>query len=69
MSLSIYVLQDGRLPGINPGYVLASPITLELFLVPLALGIAWLRFARSRALRAAAPRARNATSASASDGG
>ena len=55
MSLSISVLQDGRLPGINPGYALAPPIALELFLVPLALGIARLQFARFRALRAAAP--------------
>ena len=55
MLLSIYVLQDGRLPGINPGYALASPIALELFLVPLAPGIAWLQFARFRVLCAAAP--------------
>jgi hypothetical protein len=52
ISLTIYVLQGGRLPGINPGYALASPIALELLLVPLALGIAWLEFARFRALRA-----------------
>ena len=44
-----------RPAGINPCYALASPIALELFLVPLALGIAWLQFARFRALHAAAP--------------
>jgi hypothetical protein len=68
MSLSIHVLQDGRLPGINPGYALASPIALELLLVPLALGIAWLQFARFRALRATALWAKKATSPSGSQG-
>lgn len=54
MSLSIYLLQGGRLPSLNPGYSFSSPIALELLLVPLALGIAWLEFGRFRALRSAA---------------
>jgi hypothetical protein len=53
MSLVIYLLEGGRLPGINPGYAFASPIAIELFLVPLAFGIAWLEFGRFRALRRA----------------
>jgi hypothetical protein len=46
MSLSIYLLQGGRLPMLNPGFAFASPIAIELFLVPLALAIAFLEFAR-----------------------
>jgi hypothetical protein len=53
MSLSIYVLQGGRLPSLNPGYSFSSPIAIELLLVPLAFGIAWLELGRFRALRAA----------------
>jgi hypothetical protein len=52
MSLSIYLLEGGRLPGINPGYAFSSPIAVELLLVPLAIGIAWLELARFLALRA-----------------
>jgi hypothetical protein len=52
MSLSIYVLEGGRLPGVNPGFAFGSPIAVELLLVPLALGIAWLEVARFVALRA-----------------
>ena len=54
MSLTIYLLQGGRLPGINPGYSFSSPIAIELLLVPLAFAIAWLELARFRALRVAA---------------
>src|SRR5262249_34439927 len=39
MSLSIFLLQGGRLPTINPGFAFASPIAIELLLVPLAFGI------------------------------
>jgi hypothetical protein len=46
MSLSIYLLQGGQLPTLNPGFAFASPIAIELFLVPLALAIAFLEFAR-----------------------
>ncbi len=52
MSLSIYLLEGGRLPGINPGYAFSSPIAVELLLVPLAICIAWLELARFVALRA-----------------
>jgi hypothetical protein len=52
MSLSIYLLEGGGLPAINPGYAFSSPIAVELLLVPIALGIAWLELARFLALRA-----------------
>jgi hypothetical protein len=55
ISLVIYVLQGGRLPTINPGYAFGSPIALELLLVPLAIAIAWLEFARFVALRSPTP--------------
>jgi hypothetical protein len=51
MSFLIYAVQGGRLPMVNPGYAFASPIAVELLLVPLAFGIAWLEVARFRALR------------------
>ena len=52
MSLSIFLLQGGSLPSVNPGYAFSSPITVELLLVPLAFGIAWMELARYFALRA-----------------
>jgi len=51
MSLAIYVLEGGRLPSVNANFSLSSPIAIELLIVPFALGIAWLEFARYRALR------------------
>jgi uncharacterized membrane protein YphA (DoxX/SURF4 family) len=51
MSLSIYLIEGARLPMINPGFAFTSPIAIELFLVPLAFCVAWLEFARYRALR------------------
>jgi hypothetical protein len=54
MSLSIYLLQGGRLPTVNPGFAFGSPIPIELLLVPLAFGVAWLEFGRFLALRAEA---------------
>jgi len=51
MSLSIYYLEGGQLPMINPGYAFASPIAVELLLVPFAFGIAWIELARFFALR------------------
>jgi hypothetical protein len=53
MSLVIYLLEGGSVPTVNPGYAFGSPIAIELFLVPMALAIAWLEFARFRALRRA----------------
>ena len=51
MSLSIYVLQGGSVPVLNPAFALSSPVAIELFMVPLALAIAWLEFGRYQALR------------------
>jgi hypothetical protein len=51
MSLVIYVLQGGRLPSVNPDLAFVSPIAIELLLVPLALGVAWLELGRFLALR------------------
>ena len=51
MSLTIYLLQGGRWPSINPGFAFSSPIAIELLLVPLAFGIAWMELARFFALR------------------
>jgi hypothetical protein len=57
MSLIIYLIQGGRLPTINPSFAFSSPIAIELLLVPLALGIAWLEFGRFLALRGSPPAA------------
>lgn len=51
MSLSIYLIEGGQLPMVSPGFAFGSPIAVELLLVPLAFGVAWLEFARFRALR------------------
>jgi hypothetical protein len=51
LSLSIYVLQGGSVPVLNPAFALTSPVAIELFLVPIALAIAWLEFSRFRAMR------------------
>ena len=52
LSLTIYLVQGGRLPSINPAIAFGSPIAIELLVVPLALAIAWLEFGRFQALRA-----------------
>ena len=52
LSASIYVLEGGGLPRISGASAFGSPIAIELLLVPLALGIAWLEFGRFFALRA-----------------
>ena len=54
MSLITYAILGGALPTINPNISFSSPIAIELMLVPLALGIAWLEFGRFQALRRAA---------------
>lgn len=51
MSLTIYVLEGGQVPSVSASFALASPITIELFLVPLALALALLELGRYRALR------------------
>jgi hypothetical protein len=55
LSLGIYLLQGGRLPSVNPDVAFASPIAVELLLVPVAVGIAWLELGRFLALRSTPP--------------
>ena len=51
LSLMIYLIQGGGVPKINAAFAFGSPIAIELMIVPLAFGIAWLEFGRFRALR------------------
>jgi hypothetical protein len=55
MSAAIYLIEGGRLPTVSAGFAFGSPIAIELFLVPLALAIAWLEFARFLALHQGGP--------------
>jgi hypothetical protein len=55
LSLGIYLLQDGRLPSVNPDVAFASPIAIELLIVPMAVGVAWLELGRFLALRSTPP--------------
>ena len=55
LSLGIYLLQGGRLPRVDPAFALASPIAVELLIVPVAVGIAWLELGRFLALRSTPP--------------
>jgi hypothetical protein len=48
----IYLIQGGGLPKISAASAFGSPIAIELLIVPLAFGIAWLEFGRFRALTA-----------------
>lgn len=50
LSLTIYLVQGGTLPGINPAKAFASAITVELMIIPVALAIAWMEFGRYAAL-------------------
>ncbi len=50
LSLMIYLIQGGGLPKISAASAFGTPIAIELLIVPLALGIAWLEFGRFRAL-------------------
>ena len=52
LSLMIYLIQGGGLPKISAASAFGTPIAIELLIVPLALGIAWLEFGRFRALTA-----------------
>jgi hypothetical protein len=56
LSLSIYLLQGGRLPSVSPDFAFVSPVAVELLLVPLAVGVAWLELGRFLALRSTASR-------------
>jgi hypothetical protein len=51
MSLSIFLIEGARMPSVSPAFAFGSPIAIELLLVPLAFAIAWLEFARFRAVR------------------
>lgn len=61
LSATIYLLQGGGLPVLGTAPAFDSPTAIELFVAPVALGIAWLEFGRFRAPRtsrqSAAPRA------------
>jgi hypothetical protein len=56
LSLGIYLLQGGRLPSVSPDFAFVSPIAVELLIVPLAVGVAWLELGRFLALRSTPPR-------------
>ncbi len=51
ISITIFLLQGGVLPAVNPAMAFASAIPVELMMVALGLAMAWLEFARFRALR------------------
>jgi hypothetical protein len=53
LSLMIYLIDGGGVPKVNALFAFGSPIAIELMLVPLAFGIAWLEFGRFRALSSA----------------
>ncbi len=53
LSLSIFLLEGGVLPEIQPGRAFTSAIPVELLITPLGLAIAWLEFGRFRVLRRA----------------
>ncbi|MGH2352434.1 MAG: hypothetical protein ACRDJN_12565 [Chloroflexota bacterium] len=55
LSLSLYLLQGGRLPSVTPDLAFVSPIAIELLIVALAVGIAWLELGRFLALRSSHP--------------
>ena len=50
LSASIYLIEGGGLPRISGTSVFGSPTAVELLLVPLAIGIAWLEIGRFVAL-------------------
>ena len=50
LSLMIYLIEGAMVPKVSPAFAFGSPIPIELMLVPLAFGIAWLEFGRFRAL-------------------
>lgn len=50
ISLTIFLLQGGVLPTVNPAKAFASAIPVELMMVALGLAMAWLEFGRYRAL-------------------
>ncbi len=51
ISLTIFLIQGGALPSVNPARAFASAMPVELLMVPLGLGMAWLEGGRYLALR------------------
>ncbi|HEY1296464.1 MAG TPA: hypothetical protein VGJ60_25590 [Chloroflexota bacterium] len=51
LSLSIYLVQGGQWPTVNPDFAFASPIAIELLIVPMAVAAAWLELDRFLARR------------------
>jgi hypothetical protein len=51
LSLSIYLVQGGKWPTVNPDFAFASPIAIELLIVPMAVAAAWLELDRFLARR------------------
>jgi hypothetical protein len=51
LSLSIFLLEGGVLPEIQPGRAFTSAIPVELLITPLGLAIAWLEFGRYDVLK------------------
>jgi len=50
MSMMIYLIEGGTIPRVSAAFAFGSPIAIELLIVPLAMAIAWLQFARFQAL-------------------
>lgn len=55
LSFSIFLLQGGVLPEVQPGRAFTSAIPVELLIVPLGLAVAWLEYGRFRVLRRTHP--------------
>ncbi len=55
LSFSIFLLEGGVLPEIQPGRALTSAIPVELLIVPLGLAVAWIEFGRFRVLKQPQP--------------
>jgi hypothetical protein len=55
LSLTIYLLQGGHLPRVDPDLAFTSPVAVELLLAPVAVGVAWLELGRFLALRSPPP--------------
>ena len=55
LSLTIYLLQGGHLPRVDPNLAFTSPVAVELLLAPVAVGVAWLELGRFLALRSPPP--------------
>ena len=53
LSMTIYLLQGGTIPGVNPASAFGPPIAIELFNVPIALVIAWVQLGRFFSVRSA----------------